>query len=60
MLRNVTQRKGIYGSAKISVSKVHAPTLIALQGCGGVQFPEKKCYVTLEWSQNSAKSSHLE
>ena len=43
----------VYGSLQISVTKVPAPTLITLQGGGGVQFPEKKHYVTLEWLQRN-------
>ena len=42
MLRN-TMGGGeeVYMSVHISVTKVHAPMLLALQGDGGVQFPEK-------------------
>ena len=29
---------------------MHALTLLALRGGGGVKFPEKNRYVTLEWS----------
>ena len=40
---------GVYVSANISVTKEHAPTLIALRVGVGVQFPKKKHYLILEW-----------
>ena len=51
MLRNATW-VGVYGLAQISVTKMCGPILLVLSGGGGVQFPEKKCYVTLEWPLN--------
>ena len=40
---------GVYGSVQTSFSKVYNPMLLAFRGGGGVQCPEKKRYVTLEW-----------
>ena len=48
MLRN-TMGVGVYGSAQISVTKVHGATLLALQGSWGCQMSRKKRYITLEW-----------
>ena len=39
---------GAYGSSQISVTNVSGSTLSVLR-TGGVQFPEKKRYATLEW-----------
>ena len=43
----VTQWVGVYGSAQISVTKLHAATLL-LRGVG-VSNLQKKYYVTLDW-----------
>ena len=48
---------GVYGSVQISVTKVHAPTLLALQswlrsGGGSCPISKKNHYVTLEWPLN--------
>ena len=41
MLRNA-MGGGIYGSAQVSVMKVHGPTLLALRGVGGCHICRKK------------------
>ena len=42
-LRNTTGGcGGVYGSVQINVTKVHAPTLLALRGCKGVSNFQKK------------------
>ena len=46
MLRNAM---GMDGSTHMSVMKVYSQTLLVLRGGGGVRFPEKSIYVTLEW-----------
>ena len=45
MLRNA-MGVGVYGSAHISVTKSN---VISVTTGWGVEFPEKKHYVTLEW-----------
>ena len=39
---------GVYGSAHISVTKVHGPMLLALREGGGVQFSEKVLHNTFK------------
>ena len=39
MLRN--RSVGVYGSDYLGVTNVYGPTLFAIQGGGGVKFPEK-------------------
>ena len=47
MLRNA-DGVGVSHFPEKNVTKVYGSTLLALRG-DGVQFPGKKCYVTLEW-----------
>ena len=46
-------------SLKKSVTKMYDSTLLALRGGvgGGVKFPEKKRYITLEWPLRKPVSS---
>ena len=48
VLLNAVVGGGVCGSAQISVTKVYSSALLALRGGGGVKFPDKKHYVTLE------------
>ena len=49
---------GVYGSAQISLSKVHAPILLPLSG-GRCLISRKKRYVTLEWPLSSCQLPFL-
>ena len=49
VLRNAVGVGGCQVSLKRPVTKMYGSTLLALRGGVGVEFPEKKHYVTLEW-----------
>ena len=49
MLRNAGGGGGINFSGKKRYEDVRFNTISITRGVCGVQFPEKKCYITLEW-----------
>ena len=55
MLRNAVGSGRVSHFPEKSVTKMYGSTLLAFrEGWVGIKFPEKMCYVTLDWPQNGA------